>query len=356
MLPFLLGGKRMKVLAISGGVDSMLLLENYKKEEIVVAHVNHGYREESKKEYEMVKRTCEKLRIPFEGIELNLKDRREHHARERRYQFFEEVLKKYNSKELVLGHHADDLLETFIMNVGRKGEGTALIGMSEESEDVMGKGYKIIRPLLKMTKKEIYEEANKKGIEWMEDQSNYSDKDYLRNKVRLNIVPILKEYFPQITESVYQITKENKEKEKIVDELLNKEISEIKKAENVYIINKKEFEEKTDYIKKKIIKKVIKKITKEKTKNNIYLDLMEKINAKELNTDFQKIKKGVWLVNDRNKFYLLGEEIKKQLEEETEEYKKTKKREMKNKKIPKAFRKSIMRTENCIEDIFGNKY
>lgn len=344
----------MKVLGVSGGVDSMLMLDMMKNQDIVVAHVNHGYREQSKEEYKMVQEICRKMNVPFEGIELHLTDDREHIAREARYEFYEKVMKKYSSNELYLGHHADDLLETFIMNIGRNGLGTALIGMTEASWS-QNKKYQIKRPLLRKTKQEIYKEAKEKNIQWMEDATNQEEDKYLRNKVRHHIVPTLKEVFPMIEKSVLNITQEKKEIEDFFEAYIEEKKEKMEMQEGVYKVEKSFLKERK-IIRKKMLKKIIKEMTGEKVKNNIYEDIEEKINTKAINTDFQKIKENVWIVVDRECFYLMNGKIKRKIEEETEDAVKIKKKILKNKKVPKAFRKSVKKIEESIFDYLGNKY
>lgn len=346
----------MYVLGVSGGVDSMLLLDMMMKEEkeLVVAHVNHGFRKESEEEYEMVKKICEKNHILFEGVSLGLTNDQEHYAREKRYQFYEKVILKYDAEALYLGHHGDDLVETIIMNVGRGGLGTALIGMALESQSLGELSYKIRRPLLTLTKEEIYEEAKKRNLEWMEDPTNQEKEKYLRNKVRHQILPQIKEVFPNFHKDLLAVTEEKKEIEEYLEKKTKEKIKQMSVMDNVYKIEKRWFQEEQSILVKKTMKKMMKMMTKEKTKNTIWKDVREKVETKKLNTDFQKIKKNVWLVNDREYFYLLDDEMKEKLEQDKKAN--VKKKILQNKKVPKAFRKSIIITEGKIYDLLGNEY
>ena len=111
------------VVATSGGPDSMCILNLLKqntKLNIICAHVNHKLREESEIEAKMVKDYCTSNNITYEYYEItNYKGNTENYAREKRYKFFEKILKKYNSKYLLTAHHGDDLIETILMRIIR---------------------------------------------------------------------------------------------------------------------------------------------------------------------------------------------------------------------------------------------
>jgi len=109
-------------------------------------------------------------------------------ARELRYQWFSELLKTKGYDYILTAHHADDSLETFLINLSRGTGIDGLSGIPEVNEQV-------IRPLLPFSQEEIVEYATSESIEWREDSSNASSK-YLRNKIRHQIVPILKELHP----------------------------------------------------------------------------------------------------------------------------------------------------------------
>ena len=184
------------ILGVSGGPDSMCLLDLFIKlrEEygynIIVAHINHNLRDESEEEYEFVKKYAEANNAAFEGIKLGKFDTNsiENEAREKRYNFFEELLSKYNSEYLCLAHHGDDLVETILMRLTR---GSTLEGYAGFNKISLRNNYKIIRPLVFYTKDEILEYLEKNNIEYRVDKSNYSKK-YTRNRYRLDILPVLK--------------------------------------------------------------------------------------------------------------------------------------------------------------------
>lgn len=185
------------VAAISGGPDSMLLIElllKYRKMSnfnLIVAHVNHNLRDESIKEKEDLEKYCLENNLKFEYYEIEKRKNKpltEVEARNIRYEFFDELMKKYSATYLATAHHGDDLVETVMMKIVR---GSSLRGYSGFSQISEKNGYKIIRPLISLTKKEIINYLDKEKIGYALDSTNCDEK-YTRNRFRLNILPFLK--------------------------------------------------------------------------------------------------------------------------------------------------------------------
>jgi len=164
------------VLAVSGGVDSVVLLDilsNQPNLELIVAHFDHGIRDDSSHDAELVKGLAEKYGLKFESKREELgKDASEDIARNRRYDFLRKLAKKYDAK-LITAHHADDVIESIVINLYR---GTGWRGLAVLDSDV-------VRPLTVATKQEILDYAVNNGLEWREDSTNLSHK-YLRNRIR----------------------------------------------------------------------------------------------------------------------------------------------------------------------------
>jgi tRNA(Ile)-lysidine synthase len=206
--PFL-KGKRL-FLAVSGGMDSMVLLQlfhqlNY---EIAVLHCNFSLRNlESEGDEEFVKYYCESKKIPLFIQKFDTKQFAEDAklsiqiaARKLRYDWFYEQLVDENFDYILTAHHLDDSLETFLINLTR---GTGLEGLT----GIPTQNDKIIRPFLPFSRVEIEKYIQENNLQWREDSSNASDK-YFRNKVRHAIVPVLKELNPNLLSS-FQNTVEN---------------------------------------------------------------------------------------------------------------------------------------------------
>ncbi len=164
------------LVAVSGGIDSVVLLDMLVKEgayELVVAHFDHGIREDSASDAAFVGELAKKNGLPFETKrEVLGSDASEELARNRRYEFLRDMAKKHNAV-IVTAHHMNDIAETIAINVAR---GTGWRGVAVLASDVY-------RPLLHMTKQEIKAYAEAHQLEWREDSTNASDA-YMRNRLR----------------------------------------------------------------------------------------------------------------------------------------------------------------------------
>ena len=181
------------IAAISGGPDSMYLLEslmdfNFK---VVVAHVHHNLRKDSDVEAEKVEEYCKKHNLIFEYKKIQKYPGNkfsEEAARKIRYDFFDSLIKKYNSNILFTAHHGDDQIETILMRLTRGSNLKGYAGIEFISED---RGYKIVRPLINITKDDIISYLDKNNIWYAIDKSN-TDLKYTRNRYRNKILPELK--------------------------------------------------------------------------------------------------------------------------------------------------------------------
>lgn len=182
------------IVGVSSGPDSMALLHmliNNVNKKIVCTHINHNVRKESKEEEQYLKSYCNKNNIIFEAMTIDsYKEKNfENEARKKRYIFYEKILNKYNSHTLLLAHHGDDLIETVLMKIIRGSNLEGYAGIKTYSKQ---KGYTIIRPLLNLTKEDIINYNKENNIKYYIDSTNINDK-YTRNRLRLNILPLIKE-------------------------------------------------------------------------------------------------------------------------------------------------------------------
>ncbi len=190
--------------AVSGGVDSMLLLELMFQEKlpIHVLHVNYNLRGvESEKDEHLVRNYCESNKIPLTIESMYLKEKLvanggnlQNEARKVRYHFFQKELNKVSNSKLVLAHHLNDQLETFFLQLLRKSGIAGLSGMKPVNN-------KFLRPLLNFKKEEIYSLAIDRKISWREDKSN-AENDYNRNRLRNEIIPFLSSEIPSLENSI----------------------------------------------------------------------------------------------------------------------------------------------------------
>tara|TARA_R110001583_G_scaffold70281_3_gene198932 strand:- start:881 stop:2185 length:1305 start_codon:yes stop_codon:yes gene_type:complete len=198
------------LLACSGGLDSVVLAHLCAQNELdfALAHCNFKLRgEESDKDEQFVKELAKELNKTLWVEHFNTKAYVNDHkvsvqmaARELRYTWFKDLLAEHGLKTLVTAHHADDNLETFLINLSR---GTGINGLS----GIPAKTDMISRPLLPYSRAELAAYADQEKIQWREDQSN-ADKKYLRNKIRHDIIPLLKETHPTFLHN-FQTTQKN---------------------------------------------------------------------------------------------------------------------------------------------------
>ena len=199
------------ICAVSGGVDSVCLLHilHHLKYPLVLAHVNHHKREQSTMEQKAMQELAESLKIPFELLDYydNGYDNFQSNAHDARYTFFKELAKKYQTDLIATAHHLNDQAETIIM---RLLNGSNLYGYAGISITQQEKEYCLIRPLLCVSKDEIYAYAKQNNLAYFEDSSNASD-DYLRNRIRHHILPLLEKENGNYLEKIQEFSIQAKE-------------------------------------------------------------------------------------------------------------------------------------------------
>ncbi len=171
------------VVAVSGGVDSVVLLDLLSKKpklELVVAHFDHGIRDDSTEDRKLVQKLAKHYDLPVFYKSGNLgPDASEATAREARYKFLRQTMQEQGARAIITAHHQDDMLETAIINMlrgtGRKGL-SSLVSTKE-----------LVRPMLKWDKGDVLTYAREHNLAWYEDSTN-ADERYLRNYVRKHIL------------------------------------------------------------------------------------------------------------------------------------------------------------------------
>jgi len=247
------------LLAVSGGVDSMVLAYLFNELRIAdyefqIAHINYHLRgEDSNLDQKLVSDFCKKNDIKFHLYEVSEKDQQPENsiqlwARELRYRFFKQIQQKENLEFLVTAHHLNDHLETFLINLSKAAGINGLSGIPANEN-------KILRPLLNFTKNEIYEFAKENNIEYREDLSNKKS-DYLRNKIRHEIVPKLLEtnehFLANFRKSSSYLNQ--------TKDFVQKQIQEIENSLTVFnndykILSKDQLASQSDFVKFEILKK-----------------------------------------------------------------------------------------------------
>lgn len=219
--PFLLREKF--VLAISGGIDSVALayLCHQMKMNFELAHCNFNLRgQESDDDEAFIEQLGSNLSIPvhvkkFETLQYakEYKMSVQMAARSLRYSWFNDLAEGNKFKYIVTAHHADDNFETFLINLFRGTGLDGLLGIPEVNDN-------IVRPLLPFKREAIEKFAENFNLQWREDSSNTSTK-YVRNKIRQEVLPILKKINPQLLENFERTQTYLKQTKSIVDDRLN---------------------------------------------------------------------------------------------------------------------------------------
>lgn len=247
------------LLAVSGGADSMVLayLFNELRDsgyEFQVAHINYKLRgEDSDSDQKVVEDFCKNSNIKFHLYEVSEIDNKPENsiqlwAREIRYQFFRKIQEKENLDFLVTAHHLNDQLETFMINLSKASGINGLSGIPANKNN-------ILRPLLSVSKEEIYRFAEENKIKFREDLSNKKS-DYLRNKIRNEIVPKLSEtnenFLENFGKSIFYLNQTKDFVEKQIQEIESKLLISNKEYK---ILSKEKLALESDFVKFEILKK-----------------------------------------------------------------------------------------------------
>lgn len=200
------------LLAVSGGIDSLAMLaifaacQKHFGYQLRVAHFNHGIREESLAEEELMQTICRRLAIPLTiergNTPLYAKEHKiglEEAGRILRYTFFSALQNQTKNTILCTAHHANDLCEDVLMRLLRGSVWTQVAGMPYFDEE-----RQLLRPLLYVTKKELTDFLLPLGFPFAEDISN-SNEHFLRNRVRKNIIPLLEQENPQFYQNIIKL-------------------------------------------------------------------------------------------------------------------------------------------------------
>lgn len=291
------------VVGVSAGPDSMCLLNLLEKEttKIIVCHINHNIRKESITEEKYLKDYCSKHNLIFETMTIKeyKENNFENEARKIRYNYYEEMLKKYHSNQLFLAHHGDDLIETILMKIERGSNIEGYAGIKKISKI---KNYEIIRPLLPYTKEEIINYNKSHNITYFIDSSN-ANTDYTRNWYRHKVLPLLKERNKDIHLKFLNYSETLQEYNNYIDKIIQEKLPSIYKNNIIYIdyLNKED-----NFLKKNILYYIINDIYN--NENNIITEkhinnILSLINNQKPNQKINLPKNKI-LVKEYNKLYI----------------------------------------------------
>lgn len=184
--------KNLLILSVSGGVDSMSMLDFFTRQNytIEVVHFNHQKREQSAEEATLVSHYCQTYDIPYHYYTIDVDQGNFHHqAHVLRQQYLHDVAKVAHASFILTAHHLDDLLESILIKLTR---GSNLLGHAGMQPIHKDKHITYVKPLLYVSKADLVAYAKKNDVPFLEDESNQTD-EYLRNRYRHAITPIMKQ-------------------------------------------------------------------------------------------------------------------------------------------------------------------
>ena len=285
------------LLAVSGGADSMVMASLFSmltkslNIETIVVNFNHNLRKESVKEAKTVEKFISSLGIKCVLKTLNTKEYAKKNnisietaGRQLRYSGLEEVAKEYKCNKIATAHNMNDTAETMIMWLlrGTGTEGLTGIPMIRK----INKNLSIIRPLLPISRDLIDDYAKRKKIKFCTDKSNFKC-DYTRNKIRLKLIPQLKEINPSVIEHLYNLSCIVKDESTYFKNKISLFISKfVKTTKNTTTVNLKAFYKQDKILQYKILKEI----------------LPDKKRAIQINNIFN------WLKDNKNKCYIISKQ------------------------------------------------
>lgn len=306
------------VLGVSGGPDSicmLYILNELSKEfnfSLVVAHINHGIRENAKIDEQYVKETCETLNIKYYILHADVKKEAkekkcglEEMGRIVRYNFFEEVLENEKANKIAIAHNANDNVETIIMNILR-GSGTSGLKGIEPKND------KYIRPLIEIKRDEIEEYT--KDLNPRHDESN-DENEFTRNKIRNIVIPYIKQEFnPNILDTITRLSLISKEETKYIERKTLEAYEKIcfeevynNENEPTIILDLKKFNTEDIVIQKRLILYAINKIFgSTKGIEKVHIDDIIKLCNNNIGNKFLTPNKKTKIVIKNKKIYIMS--------------------------------------------------
>ena len=250
------------LVGLSGGPDSIFLLyilHNYFNNQLIIAHINHKLRGiDSDLDEKFIRTISQKLKIPLYIIredvkKLSTKNKKsiEEVGRDVRFSFFNKILKVENFNKIALGHNLDDNVETILINFIKGSGMKGLIGIPEKRDN-------IIHPIINIKKEEILKYLEENKIEYRIDKTNF-ETDYLRNKVRNYLLPIIeKEFNKNFKEKILALSNILKVENRFLDDLVENIKNDILKFEDDFVkIDLKKLQNLHLSLKRRLIRKVI---------------------------------------------------------------------------------------------------
>ncbi|QWB99916.1 tRNA lysidine(34) synthetase TilS [Mycoplasmatota bacterium] len=281
------------VLSVSGGLDSMVLLDyiyKLKKDDqltLHVAHIDHKKRQTSHKDADFVKIICESLKVPFYLYEIDDEDYDNFHdfAHKKRYNFLYHVAKQVRASKIVLAHHQDDLAETILMRLVR---GSSFEGYRGILDRTFYKDMEIIRPFLNVPKSVLKAYQMDSQVKYREDESNQENL-YTRNRFRHKIMPLLENENPKYLDKFSQFSDYQDKAYAFIYQHAQSYFHTLNLSKDKIMFNTESFKKEYDIIQMEVLKLIINHLTDnslELSYQNI-LDIIELINNTKSHVQFE---------------------------------------------------------------------
>lgn len=230
------------LVTLSGGADSVALLHILRKLEYncIAVHCNFHLRgEESMRDQNFVEELCRRLHTPLQIVDFDTEEyakekkiSTEMAARELRYTAFERIRSEQQADAIAVAHHRDDSAETLLLNLMR---GCGIRGL----HGIRPKNGYIIRPLLCVGKEDILQYLKEENEQYVTDSTNLSS-DYTRNKIRLELVPLMAQINPSIRQSIAETSERIAEAEEIYSQAINQAIERVTDGKTIDIVKLKQ--------------------------------------------------------------------------------------------------------------------
>lgn len=304
--------------AFSGGSDSVALLHLFwrlKRERgymVNAVHVEHGIRGQlSLRDAEFAESFCQKIGIPLQIVHIDVPSYQkinpsisiEEAARLLRYKALKENATKFNSQVIALGHHADDQIETILLNILR---GTGISGLTGIQKVREEDGFLYFRPLLDFTKDDILVYCQKNHLNYVDDETNF-ETDYTRNRLRLQLLPLLETYNPAFKKTILRLKEAAEETEAYLDSQLAREeinvYSSLGPNKTFLKINLDEISKLPTILVKRLLRQLVKEITGFYPDYNTVLSL-ESLTNERLGSSYHQLSADLVASREYNTLYL----------------------------------------------------